>query len=119
MEYPLLDSELVKIELGLDDDWTLSPTVFVITHRGPALVMDEGVGWFFDEDGYEDKSNVMLDNGFSYISRDITLEQAKRCISENTITLENLIGTYNDRYRANLSLWQRQVEGIDQNVLSV
>ena len=118
MEFPMLDSELVKIELGLDDELTLVPTAFLITGNGPALVMDEGVGWFFDEDGYEGKSNVMLDNGFTYLSRDITLEQAKRCISENTITLENLIGTYNDRYRANLSLWQNQVEGIEQDVLA-
>jgi len=51
MEFPLLDPLLVKKELGIDEDrHKLSPTVFAMTKKGPALIMDEGVGWMFDED---------------------------------------------------------------------
>lgn len=111
MEFPILDNELVRMELGLDESDTLFPHIFAMTKDGPAIICDEGVGWVFDEN---DESNIV-----SYVgSYTITLDQASRCISTNTTTLENLIGTYNDRYRNNLFIWEGMTEDISQNVLA-
>jgi hypothetical protein len=116
MEFPLLDPLLVKKELGIDEDrHKLSPTVFAMTKKGPALIMDEGVGWMFDEDN---ESTLVFYEAFGDSAKTITLEQAKRCISENTIDLETLIGTYNDRYRNNLDLWTGMTKDVPQNVLA-
>lgn len=116
MEFPLLDPLLVKQELGIDPDrHKLSPTIFAITKKGPALIMDEGVGWVFNED---EESTLVFYEAFGDSAKTITLEQAKRCISDNTISLETLVGTYNNRYRANLSLWEGMTKDVPQNVLA-
>ena len=117
MEFPLLDPLLVKQELGIDPDrHKLSPTIFAITKKGPALIMDEGVGWVFNED---EESTLVFYEAFGDSAKTITLEQAKRCISSNTIDLETFIGTYNTRYRNNLSLWKNMTEDVDQSAVLV
>lgn len=104
MKFPILDPNLVRAELGIDKADLIIPTVFLeSTKEGPALVCDEGVGWFFDED----EKSLIVTAGSSY---KITLEQAKRCLSENSISLRDFIGTYNDRYLKNLYLWEGMVE---------
>lgn len=111
MEFPILDNTLLHQELNIGDGDTLFTHIFAMTKEGPAIIMDEGVGWVFDDN---DESTI-ISYGSSYT---ITLDQASRCISANTITLENLIGTYNDRYRRNLSIWTGMTENVPQNVLA-
>lgn len=111
MEFPILDPVLIRNEINVGEGDTLMPHIFAMTKEGPAIICDEGVGWMFDEN---DESNI-VSYGTSYT---ITLDQAKRCISENTITLETFIGTYNDRYRRNLSIWKGMTEDVPQNVLA-
>ena len=111
MEFPILDTTLLRQELNVGEGDTLMPHIFAMTKDGPAIICDEGVGWVFDENN----ESVVLSYGTSYA---ITLEQAKRCISNDTIDLETFIGTYNTRYRRNLSLWEGMTEDVPQNVLA-
>ena len=110
MEFPILDTTLLRQELNVGEGDTLMPHIFAMTKEGPAIICDEGVGWVFDDN---DESHI-VSYGSSYT---ITLDQASRCISTNTITLEDFIGTYNDRYRRNLSIWTGMTEDVSQNVL--
>lgn len=113
MELPLLDPAKTKNYLGLKDGQHVAPTVFAMTKRGPALVMDEGVGWFADKDG---SITVLVRDNFNDWVNTIDSADVYDLLSDKTITLEELIGTYNDRYRANLSLWENQVDGVDQSM---
>lgn len=75
--------------------------------------MDEGVGWFADDD---DNITVLCFESYNDFVRTIHKSDIPSLLSTNTITLEDFIGTYNDRYRANLSLWEDQVAGVDQSM---
>lgn len=75
--------------------------------------MDEGVGWFAD-DG--DNITVLCFESYNDFVRTIHKSDIPSLLSTNTITLKDFIGTYNDRYRANLSLWEDQVAGVDQSM---
>lgn len=75
--------------------------------------MDEGVGWFADDD---DNITVLCFESYNDFVRTIHKSDIPSLLSTNTITLEDFIGTYNDRYRANLSLWENQVAGVDQSM---
>lgn len=75
--------------------------------------MDEGVGWFADDD---DNITVLCFESYNDFVRTIHKSDIPSLVSTNTITLKDFIGTYNDRYRSNLSLWEGQVAGVDQSM---
>ena len=112
MKFPILAPTLLRQELNVGEGDTLMPHIFAMTKEGPAIICDEGVGWVFDEND----ESVIVSYGTSYT---ITLEQAKRCISDEDIDLDIFIGTYNDRYRRNLSLWKGMTEDVDQSAILV
>jgi len=111
----MIDTEKAKSILGLnkDEQW-VAPSVVVNTRKGLALVCYEGVGWFADKDKVY---KILVGDEWNDWVRDITEEQLLSIISDEETTLHQLIDPYNDRTRANLSLWQNVIEGYDQNVV--
>ncbi len=111
----MIDTEKAKNVLGLnkDEHW-VAPSAVVNTRKGLALVCYEGVGWFGDKDG---SYKILVGDEWNDWVRDITEEQLLSIISNEETTLHKLIDPHNDRTRANLSLWERQIQDIDQNVV--
>jgi hypothetical protein len=115
MNVKMIDTEKAKSILGLnkDEQW-VAPSVVVNTRKGLALVCYEGVGWFADDEGIY---KILVGDEWNDWVRDITEEQLLSIISNEETTLHQLIDPHNDRTRANLSLWQKTIEGYDQNVV--
>jgi hypothetical protein len=115
MNVKMIDTEKAKRILGLnkDEQW-VAPSVIVNTRKGLALVCYEGVGWFADDEGIY---KILVGDEWNDWVRDITEEQLLSIISNEETTLHKLIDPHNDRTRANLGIWERQIAGIDQNVV--
>lgn len=85
--------------------------------NGLATVVTEGVGWYADKDGGI-PINYWGKNGQSgYI--DITVDQLKTLISDETIDLADHVRVFGDRLETNLYLWQNYAKGYPQDKMSV
>jgi hypothetical protein len=115
MNVKMIDTQKAKSILGLnkEEQW-VAPSVVVNTRKGLALVCYEGVGWFSDDEGIY---KILVGDEWNDWVRDITEEQLLSIISNEETTLHKLIDPHNDRTRANLGIWERQIEDIDQNVV--
>ena len=85
--------------------------------NGLATVLDEGVGWFADKDGGI-PINYWGKNGNSgYI--DVTADELRTLISDETIDLADHIRVFGDRLETNLYVWQQYAKKFPQDKMSL
>jgi hypothetical protein len=98
-------------------DVTAERMAIVNGENGLATVITEGVGWYADKDGGI-PINYWGKNGRNgYI--DITADQLKTLISDETIDLADHVRVFGDRLETNLYLWQNYAKGYPQDKMSL
>jgi hypothetical protein len=85
--------------------------------NGLATVLDEGVGWFADKVGLLPINYYGKNGNSGYI--DITPEELKTLISDETIDLADHIRVFGDRLETNLYVWQQYAKGYPQDKMSL
>jgi hypothetical protein len=85
--------------------------------NGLATVLDEGVGWFADKVGGIPINYWGKNGNNGYI--DVTAEELKTLISDETIDLADHIRVFGDRLETNLYVWQQYAKGYPQDKMSL
>ncbi len=85
--------------------------------KGLATVITEGVGWFADKDGGIPINYFGKNGNNGYI--DITAEELKTLISDETIDLADHVRVFGDRLETNLYIWQSYAKGYPQDKMSL
>ena len=85
--------------------------------NGLATVLDEGVGWFADKVGGIPINYYGKNGNSGYI--DITAEELKTLISDETIDLADHVRVFGDRLETNLYVWQQYAKGYPQDKMSL
>jgi hypothetical protein len=85
--------------------------------KGLATVITEGVGWFADKDGGIPINYWGKNGNNGYI--DVTAEELKTLISDETIDLADHVRVFGDRLETNLYIWQSYAKGYPQDKMSV
>lgn len=107
---------LIRNKLGKPDaDVTPENMVVVNGKNGLATVITEGVGWYADKDG-----GIPINfwsGGYGsggYV--DVTEEELRGVISEETVDLADHIRAFGDRLETNFYIWQQYAKGYDQSM---
>ena len=100
-----------------DADITAERMAIVNGKNGLATVLDEGVGWFADKNGGIPINYWGKNGNNGYI--DVTAEELKTLISDETIDLADHIRVFGDRLETNLYVWQQYAKGYPQDKMSV
>jgi hypothetical protein len=108
---------LIRNKLGKPDaDIYPENTVVVNGEKGLATVIPEGVGWFADKNGGI-PINFYTKNGYGsggYV--DVTEDELRGVISNETIDLAEHIRAFGDRLETNFYIWQQYAQGYPQTV---
>lgn len=91
--------------------------VVVNGEKGLATVIDEGVGWFADKDGGIPINYWGKYGSGGYI--DVTADELKTLISDETIDLADHVRVFGDRLETNLYIWQSYAKGYPQDKMSL
>ena len=86
--------------------------------KGLATVVTEGVGWFADANGGI-PINYWSGNYGSGGYIDITEEELKSLISDETVNLADHIRAFGDRLETNFYIWRQYALGYPQDKMSV
>jgi hypothetical protein len=85
--------------------------------NGLATVLDEGVGWFADKDGGIPINYWGKNGSGGYI--DVTADELRTLISDETTDLADHIRVFGDRLETNLYVWQQYAKGYPQDKMSL
>jgi hypothetical protein len=86
--------------------------------RGLATVLTEGVGWFADKNGGI-PINYWSGNYGSGGYIDITEDELRSLISDETVNLADHIRSFGDRLETNFAVWRRYALGYVQDKMSL
>ena len=107
---------LIRSKLGKPDaDVTPENMVVVNGRNGLATVITEGVGWFADKNGGI-PINFYSGNYGSGGYVDVTEEELRGVISNETVDLADHIRVFGDRLETNFYIWQQYANGYDQSM---
>ena len=111
-------TEFIKNRFEAPDlDITAERMVIVNGEKGLATVITEGVGWYADANGGI-PINYWGKNGRNgYI--DITADELRTLISDETIDLADHVRVFGDRLETNLDIWQGYAYGYPQDKMSL
>ena len=119
----LLDQDLALalIRKKLDNpNADVKPEQMVVVNgeKGLATVITEGVGWFADANGGI-PINFYSGNYGSGGYVDVTVEELRTVISNETIDLADHIRVFGDRLETNLYVWQQYAKKFPQDKMSL
>lgn len=110
----------IKERLNAPEDSEIRADLMAVVNgdRGLATVVTEGVGWFADANGGIPINYWSGGYGSGgYI--DITEEELKSLISDETVNLADHIRTFGDRLETNFYIWRQYALGYPQDKMSV
>ena len=109
----------IKERIGAPADYNITAEEMAVVNgaKGPATVLDEGVGWYADANGGIPINYWGINGTGGYI--DITVEELSSLISDKTVNLADHIRSFGDRLETNFSIWRRYGLGYPQDKMSV
>ena len=110
----------IKERLNAPEDSEIRADLMAVVNgdRGLATVVTEGVGWFADANGGIPINYWSGGYGSGgYI--DITEEELKSLISDETVNLADHIRTFGDRLETNFYIWRQYALGYPQDKMSL
>ena len=111
-------TEFIKNRFEAPDlDITAERMVIVNGEKGLATVITEGVGWYADAQGGIPINYWGKNGNNGYI--DITADELRTLISDETIDLADHVRVFGDRLETNLDIWQGYAYGYPQDKMSL
>ena len=111
-------TEFIKNRFEAPDlDITAERMAIVNGKNGLATVVTEGVGWYADENGGIPINYWGKNGNNGYI--DITADELRTLISDETIDLADHVRVFGDRLETNLDIWQGYAYGYPQDKMSL
>jgi hypothetical protein len=109
----------IKERLGAPADYNITAEEMAVVNgaKGPATVLDEGVGWYADANGGIPINYWGINGAGGYI--DITVDELKSLISDKTVNLADHIRVFGDRLENNFYIWRNYAKGFPQDKMSV
>lgn len=109
----------IKERLGAPADYNITAETMAIINgkNGLATVLTEGVGWYADANGGIPINYWGINGTGGYI--DITEEELKSLISDETVNLADHVRVFGDRLESNFSIWRHYALGYPQDKMSV
>lgn len=110
----------IKERLNAPEDSEIRADLMAVVNgdRGLATVLTEGVGWFADANGGIPINYYSGGYGSGgYI--DITEDELKSLISDETVNLADHIRAFGDRLETNFYIWRQYALGYPQDKMSV
>ena len=110
----------IKERLNAPEDSNITADRMAVVNgeKGLATVVTEGVGWFADANGGI-PINYWSGNYGSGGYIDITEEELKSLISDETVNLAEHIRSFGDRLETNFYIWRQYALGYPQDKMSV
>lgn len=110
----------IKERLNAPEDSNITADRMAVVNgeKGLATVVTEGVGWFADANGGI-PINYWSGNYGSGGYIDITEEELKSLISDETVNLADHIRAFGDRLETNFYIWRQYALGYPQDKMSV
>lgn len=111
-------TEFIKNRFEAPDlDITAERMAIVNGEKGLATVITEGVGWYADAQGGIPINYWGKNGNNGYI--DITADELRTLISDETIDLADHVRVFGDRLETNLEIWQGYAYGYPQDKMSL
>lgn len=110
----------IKERLNAPQDSEIKADLMAVINgdRGLATVLTEGVGWFADKNGGIPINYYSGGYGSGgYI--DITEDELKSLISDETVNLSDHIRSFGDRLETNFYIWRQYALGYPQDKMSL
>lgn len=112
--------DLIIKKRGFEADAPIHAEYMVVVNgeKGLATVITEGVGWYADKDG-----GIPINywtgqyGGGGYV--DITEDELRTIISDETVNLAEHIRTFGDRLETNFYIWRQYALGYPQDKMSL
>ena len=111
--------DLIIQKRGFEADAPIHAEYMVVVNgeKGLATVITEGVGWYADKDGGIPINYWGKYGSGGYI--DVTTDELRTLISDETIDLADHVRVFGDRLETNLYLWQNYAKGYPQDKMSL
>ena len=110
----------IKERLNAPEESTIKADLMAVVNgrNGLATVLTEGVGWFADKNGGI-PINYWSNNYGSGGYIDVTAEELKTLISDETVNLSDHIRSFGDRLETNFYVWRQYALGYPQDKMSL
>ena len=107
-------TSFIKKKLDAPDvPFVADPMVIVNGEKGLATVINQGVGWYVDKDGFLPINYSGPADLSGYL--DISLAELAYLISDETVDISEFIKSLTERHETNFFLWKYYARGFPQS----